>query len=374
MNGLKIVFLCGSLEPGRDGVGDYTRRLAAELKAAGHEVMLIALFDKFSENVVDGSLNANDINILRIPNSWENSQRLGYVKNKIKTFKPDWISIQFVIYNYHPKGVPRGLPNLFRSLTRNVKTHIMFHELWIGISEFSPFKHKVWGYLQKKIITSIIKTVQPKVVSTSNILYQFILKQANADAGILPLFSNIEVAPKNQTLLSGIINKLGLSSEKEISKWNIIGTFGKLHPDTKLEPILKEQLAISQTQKLKTAFISFGKIDAEGMVEFNRLENVLSPDIKFLLLGEQSPDDVSNIMQLLNIGISCTPLHYIGKSGVYAAMKLHDVNVIIPEESMFPQYDNEIKEYVSQFVINKGPEHWSASNVALSYVNLLSAH
>ena len=28
---MKIVFICGCLEPGKDGVGDYTRRLSAEL-------------------------------------------------------------------------------------------------------------------------------------------------------------------------------------------------------------------------------------------------------------------------------------------------------------------------------------------------------
>lgn len=27
---MTILFLCGSLEPGRDGVGDYTRRLAGD--------------------------------------------------------------------------------------------------------------------------------------------------------------------------------------------------------------------------------------------------------------------------------------------------------------------------------------------------------
>ena len=37
---MKIAFLCGSLEPWRDGVGDYTRRLAGDLQACGHQVLV----------------------------------------------------------------------------------------------------------------------------------------------------------------------------------------------------------------------------------------------------------------------------------------------------------------------------------------------
>ena len=40
---MKLIFICGSLEPGRDGVGDYTRRLAGELIRQGHQIAIIAL-------------------------------------------------------------------------------------------------------------------------------------------------------------------------------------------------------------------------------------------------------------------------------------------------------------------------------------------
>jgi hypothetical protein len=42
---LKILFVCSCLEPGLDGVGDYTRRLAVELVALGHSCTLLALAD-----------------------------------------------------------------------------------------------------------------------------------------------------------------------------------------------------------------------------------------------------------------------------------------------------------------------------------------
>jgi hypothetical protein len=45
---MKIVFVCGSVEIGRDGVGDYTRQLGLELLNQGHEVRIIGINDKVS--------------------------------------------------------------------------------------------------------------------------------------------------------------------------------------------------------------------------------------------------------------------------------------------------------------------------------------
>jgi hypothetical protein len=49
---MKIFLLCGSLEHGKDGVGDYTRRLAGELIRQGHNTAIISLNDRFIEGVV----------------------------------------------------------------------------------------------------------------------------------------------------------------------------------------------------------------------------------------------------------------------------------------------------------------------------------
>ena len=44
---MRIVFICGSLEPGRDGVGDYVRHLAVAVAQQGHETAAVALRDPF---------------------------------------------------------------------------------------------------------------------------------------------------------------------------------------------------------------------------------------------------------------------------------------------------------------------------------------
>jgi hypothetical protein len=40
---MKLLFITGCLEPGKDGVGDYTRELATECARRGHAVFLISL-------------------------------------------------------------------------------------------------------------------------------------------------------------------------------------------------------------------------------------------------------------------------------------------------------------------------------------------
>ncbi len=67
--------------------------------------------------------------------------------------------------------------------------------------------------------------------------------------------------------------------------------------------------------------------------------------IKFLHLGEQSSENISNLFQILHAGISCTPAQHIGKSGVFAAMKFHGLNVILPEGVIIPEYEQEVNQY-----------------------------
>ena len=44
---MKIVFICGSAQPGKDGVGDYVRLLALSLLKMGHQAAIVAYNDKF---------------------------------------------------------------------------------------------------------------------------------------------------------------------------------------------------------------------------------------------------------------------------------------------------------------------------------------
>jgi hypothetical protein len=368
---MKIVFLCGGLEPGRDGVGDYTIKLAIELTRHGHQIFPISLNDKYRTEIINDEKDNHGISILRLPHNLSNEIRFEIVEKQIQKYKPDWLSIQFVIYSFHPKGLPFGLGKQFENLCQNYNCHIMFHEIWIGISKISSLKEKTFGFFQKRIIKSIVKSVRPRVITTSNILYKLVLKSIDIDAKILPVFSNIDVAPKNKFFLHDISNRIGLTNIDELVNWQIIGIFGHLHVDANLEPMLKEQLAFCESKNLKVAFIAFGRIGENGIKVFKHIEKNLSAHIKFLYLGEQSQENISNILQIMNVGISSTQLPYIGKSGAYAAMKLHSLTVLVPEQKVFPEYNFEIKKYQSE-TDKQDAQNWSVVKTSERLINLLS--
>src|ERR1019366_978591 len=108
---MKIAFLCSCLEPGRDGVGDYARRLAGELIRQGHSCVAVALNDPhihktmFEQQEIEG----NSISTLRLSGVAPWSKRTVEARNWLDGFNPDWISLQYVPFGFHPKGLCFGL-------------------------------------------------------------------------------------------------------------------------------------------------------------------------------------------------------------------------------------------------------------------------
>src|SRR5690606_24463810 len=108
---MKIIFICGCLEPGKDGVGDYTRRLAGELIRQDIPVGIISYNDMFVEDeILEHQVSENTpIPCLRIPKAWSRRKRSDHAKIWVKHNNPEWLSLQFVIYSFNDKGLPFGL-------------------------------------------------------------------------------------------------------------------------------------------------------------------------------------------------------------------------------------------------------------------------
>src|SRR3974390_3291412 len=100
---MKIAFLCSSLEPGRDGVGDYTRRLAGELIRQGHPCILTGLNDALISDAVTGSQEVEQTQVpaLRLPDSMPWLERARRAREWLCGFGPDWYSLQFVPFGFH---------------------------------------------------------------------------------------------------------------------------------------------------------------------------------------------------------------------------------------------------------------------------------
>ncbi|MCF0060495.1 glycosyltransferase [Dyadobacter chenwenxiniae] len=367
---MKILFICPSLEEGSDGVGDYARRMSSEVIRAGHHASIIALNDTHlhphhQERVqYDRGLA---IRVLRLSSRLPWGERIVLAGNFIRLIRPDWISLQYVPYGFQKKGLPFGLGSSLKKITTGIPCHIMFHEMWVGITRLSPLKHKIYGFFQARIARDLVEKLNPKIITTSNRLYQLVLENKHIKAGILPLFSNISLMPKDDQFADSVYRQLGIAPH-ERQHHVVIGLFGSLYPGCDLESTIREQYLSALAVSKKLVFIAFGRIGAKE--EYEKLKTQFESEVTFANLGELPEAKVSTMLQLLDKAISGTPRQHYGKSGVYAAMKLHRLEVLTSAWSSIPEYDREISDY-NDFLEERPSEQWSTQFVSNEFLNML---
>lgn len=314
---MKILFICGSLQPGHDGVGDYTRRLCGEIFKTGHQTQILSLCDNQCSSFYSEKqeINKTQIVVHRIPLSTSNNQRCIWSLDVLNNFQPDWISLQFVPYSFNPKGLPFWLPSFLKKLKGNYRWHIMFHELWIGMDLNSTFKSKCIGSLQKGLVLKILKGKERIIINTQTDLYQSKIAALGYNAQILPLFSNII---KNRE--SNLKSK---TDELEL-KFCI---FGSIHHGAPVEEFineLKQCLLLSkETRALKFIFIGNCGIAIE---EWKQV--LLANNINFEITGFVTDEEISILLSGCQYGISTTPYILSQKSGSLAAMFDHQLAVL----------------------------------------------
>ncbi|WP_426092453.1 hypothetical protein [Flavobacterium sp. DSR3-2] len=308
---MKILFVCGSVEPGKDGVGDYTRRLCGELIRQGHQAQILSLCDKQAVNFVSQTqiIEETPVIVRRIPMGTSSKQRLVLTQRTLKKEAPDWISLQFVPYSFHPKGLPFWLPSFLKNLKGKHQWQIMFHELWIGIERSSFFKNKLIGLVQKQLIQKIKKSIEPKVVHTQSKIYQYYLSKININAIYLPLFGNVSVtATKNRNL-----------------KQLVFVVFATIYDNSPFEDFIIDLKKEMQGTDKEIKFIFIGRNGDLLNIWTLILEKY---SISYELLGASSEVTISEVFMNANYGISSTPYKISDKSGVVAAMREHHLPII----------------------------------------------
>ena len=323
---MKIAFLTGSLEAGRDGVGDYTAALAETLAHQGHEVLVVSLNDRFAKGILSGNAS---FRWLRLPSALPWSNRIENARRELARFVPEWVSLQFVCYAFHPKGMVHGLAAKLAPLLTDRKLHIMFHEIWLCKESGWGWKHRMVGALQRHFIVRFVSATNPAVMHTSNATYSAVLKRAGISVDELGLFGNVPILsePGTPWMEAQLRSVLGPAHCRDIF-W-LFGFFGTLHPQWPPEPLLTHLHHAAQAVGKRPVLLSIGRIGDAGLELWNRLARDYSGRFIFLRLGEQPVERISEYLGLLNCGIATTPLSILGKSGVVASMLEHGLPVIV---------------------------------------------
>lgn len=303
---MKLLFICGSLEPGKDGVGDYIRRLAAELIRQGNQITAMAIYDRSIQGIQRENQKQEElyIPVLRLGANKSSRDRLVNARNWLNEYNPDWLSLQFVLHSFHDKGFPWFLAKKLDKLGTGRNWHIMFHELWIGMEKKASFKHRVLGRLQKHIIKRTIKKLAPKSIHTQTGLYQAQLEKLGFKAEILPLFGNIPNLFQPEARSEHLIN---------------IAVFGGIHRGAKLKKMVKE---LPKNNRYKFHFIG-----SNGSQQADWVEILNKKNLDCELYGWMGTRDVSKVLSKCQWGLSSTPYYLSEKSGSAAAMLEHNLTV-----------------------------------------------
>lgn len=341
IDSMRILFLCSSLEPGRDGVGDYTRLLAGECTRQGHPCAIIALNDSSVIEPMKSSCDAGTVKVpfLRLPASLTWKQRMPLAIDFRSGFQPDWISLQFVSYGFDNKGIVLNLNQVFRRLTFGCPLHLMLHELWIGDAVSSSLRHRLIGRIQRLGIMRMISLLKPHLVTTSNRVYLSTLKSLGIHASLLPLFGNISIAPMDSSLEWPIeLADAGLPRDRQDrAHWWLGIFFGAIHPEWEPEPLMSILRRTAHHANKRICLLLAGRSGAAGNVIWEKLRDTYASDVVFVKFGEQSAEKISTLIQISNFGIATSPWQLIGKSSAAATMLDHGLPVIVTRDDFQPR-------------------------------------
>ena len=350
----RITFICSSLEPGRDGVGDYTRVLAAALAKRGHGVEAVALHDRHITSPLE-STHESGGRILRLPAATPWADRVARARGFVDRHQPDWISVQFVAYGFQNRGHVWGLGPRLRAVAGRRPIHLMFHELWAG-ARGSPLRERLEGWLQKQATVRMVRELAPAAVHTHAPPYVVMLRNEGIATGRLPLFGNIVPDTTGNTdWLKGEFTRAGIDLANDRDRQMIFGLFGALHREWRSEPLVPRIIDAARQRAKIPVFVAIGRLGAGERVWAN-LKQKYETTIRFIHLGELPADRVSHALLTLDFVIATSPLALIGKSSTAATAIDHGLPLIVSRNDISYPFEFQRLEKSEALIIPLGDD------------------
>lgn len=348
---MNILFLTGGLEPGQDGVGDYTRLLAGACNTMDHNVSIIAINDSKLEGIREGEFDG--LKYLRISSAISWTQKWKLAAEFSRKHSPNWISLQFVPYAFGQRGIFKEFLQGVSKFTQGRNTHIKFHEIWIGQYPLAPLKEKLIGYMQKRLVKQLVRKLQPKKIHYTNAGSKIRLDQAGIHAEYLPIFSNIAVnaSSEDNWIISNLIKEGKPLPDNRADRFIFFGFFGSIHSNWPARQLLERLRMYTTAQSKRPAMLHAG-ILPRSRNRWREIQKNYSGDWLIHSFGKLSDKDVSNYIHGLSFGLTSTPWDLVGKSGAIAAMVEHGVPVIVNVEGGSPGAPLVIQEQFKPLILN----------------------
>ena len=329
---MKIIFVCSSIEKGKDGIGDYTRKLSQICVTLGHYPVLVAINDKYVNKIING-VDDSAVPYYRFPQNMSWLQKRKEWRHVLENIgEVAWISLQFVSYGYNERGIFFCEEICaFKHMFKNIPVHLMMHELWVGEEKNANSKRKFFGMVQKWNVLFFIRAIRPNIVHTSIPLYRLMLEKVKIVSSLLPLFSNISPSLLKRDEFKENVPP-HIYNAKDLY---LIGClFGSIYYENwDLSSILESLLLEKEKNGKECVMISIGKITYGA--EFWAGLPQKYPKIQFLTLGIQEEKVISYWLQyFVDFGVVTTPAIIAGKSGSCMAFKEHGLPIFCKENEL----------------------------------------
>ncbi len=313
---MKIAFVTSGLEPERDGVGDYTSLLAAECARRGHAVTRLALSDGHAQEVME------EPGLLRLPRTLDWAERQKLARRWLEAFSPDWVSLQFVAFGFDPRGLVGRLAGYLLAVLAGWPVHIFLHELWLGEEEGAGWKHRAWGWLQRRGVLAVLRGLDVRMIHTSNPAYVALLAWQGVTARRLPLFGSLPLPIVERPAANDAV---------------VFALFGTLHPVWPARPFFEYLREWPRPVAIHHA----GQIGAgDGL--WRDLEAAWGHEFQFRRLGRLAPQAVADFFAGADFGVATTPWALIGKSASVAAMLDCGLPVVVNRDDIhYPGLDED---------------------------------
>jgi hypothetical protein len=263
-------------------------------------------------------------------------ERQTQVQALIDAWQPDWISLQFVPFGYHPKGLPFQLVPTLSALRGQHCWHMMFHEVWVGAFVGAPLKLRTWGTVQRWLIRRLVGILQPQVVHTQARPHQTLLREIGCQAEVLPLFGNIPVAESDgasghQLIFSGVPVGRMFNISPSPEAFHIGGLFGVIHPEWSINAFAEHWVREATNAGKRPLLVLLGQ-SGRTVDEVAELALSFPPEVEVRSIGPLPDRQVSLVLQALDFGLATTPWRLREKSGSLAAMRDHGLRVVLTRD------------------------------------------
>ena len=320
---MKIAFVAGCLEPGHDGVGDYTATLATECVRRGHEVRLLSLAEKVSMTASGSS------DRLRLsPADWRQDGGAA-ARAWLDDFHPDWVSLQFVPYSFDPRGFfgasVESIGNIVGAAPRR---HVFFHEIWIGSQRGASPKAWLSGWWQRRAVQALLRRIAPTCVHTSTAYYQSALAAIGQPVGRLRMFGSV---PRPASIPAAT-----LPSEIPTNAL-ICGHFATLHPDWVPDPFLADLLALAARRRQPAVWVAVGSL-GYGRERFAHTAERWKGRVTCVSLGRLDQPALAAAFSRFDFAVTSVPWNVLGKSSSSAALREHGLSVVVTTEGSAPRF------------------------------------